>query len=828
MAVCYWKNTSGGAQLFSSAAYWYTDAACTLAKGSAPTTGDDIVFNSNGGSDPCTWGTNISISSLNCTGYAGTITHASSVTITVTSSGASTGVILASWSRASATASYLAFTTNSCNFNPNGQQLGPVTINGAGITVTLTGTFTQSSTSTLTLTNGKLDLNGNNCTIGLFSSNNTNTRELDYSGCTLTIIGTTTGWATTNATGLTLTGTSGTIAFNTGAAPLMNSGGCSFPGTVTVDSAAFEIRGAATFVNLTMTGTAAITNVFEFPSNTTVTITGTFTINGNSVVNRPWIRPNSSAGTYGRGITNAIISAATVVTKWCDWESITGAGAANWDLTAQTTNYHGDCGFNSGITFTTPKTCYWIGGTGSWVTAAEWSGSSQPLPQDAVVFNNSSFTAGGQISTISMRCCGSIDATAVTNYTFSLAQSSTAVFIYGSLNLGANGTWTATSGALTFAGMGTGASYSIGFNQAMAVGGTGNITINAPNDTYTLISDVTCVNRALQVAHGTLISDGYDMSIARLLSTYTLTTIETRTIDLSGSAVTVNGLATSSNIINFTDTTGLTWTAPDLLIFNYDIDATAQTPFFGALSWNDITFADTSTAQYQFQNESITGFGTMILGAGTNVLFFSGQTYNIDSFETLGTAVAGCTIASSTGGLTHALKCTSGTCHARYTSITDSAASGGAVWDSSDNCTNVSGNTGWQWMFLTYTIPSELPMALVENALASIDFDMSFFVNRLSVGASVYLPDCYYDMNFILAANLTMLAGYIVPDVLPETFVDIGSALPLTFVQPAPLDITGDANVYPPCLRLGDVKNGLEIRENGKLYYNVNNILLEL
>lgn len=147
------------------------------------------------------------------------------------------------------------------------------------------------------------------------------------------------------------------------------------------------------------------------------TINGTLTINGYSATRRALI--SSTDREFPRTVTaNAIIFTNT------DVADITGAGAADWNISGITGN-SGDCGGNSGITFTTPVTSYWVhgGGTDENYSAALWASSSGgtpgtsrvPLVQDAAKFDSNSFSATGKTVTMDMARFGDLDFTGTTN-----------------------------------------------------------------------------------------------------------------------------------------------------------------------------------------------------------------------------------------------------------------------------------------------------------------------------------------------------------------------------------------------------------------------------
>jgi hypothetical protein len=96
---------------------------------------------------------------------------------------------------------------------------------------------------------------------------------------------------------------------------------------------------------------------------------------------------------------------------------------------------------------------------------------------------------------------------------------------------------------------------------------------------------------------------------------------------------------------------------------------------------------------------SITGnntFTTIINGTQpTTFQFASGSTTTVTNWYVSGTAGNLVTIRSSTSGSAHTLSKSTGTVSSDYLSISDSTATGGAVWYAGANSTNGGNNTGW-------------------------------------------------------------------------------------------------------------------------------------
>jgi hypothetical protein len=171
-----------------------------------------------------------------------------------------------------------------------------ITFNGVGGTFQLGANLTVTGlTRIMSLLNGTLSLNGYDLTVGYFSSNNSNTRAINFGANSITINGNVTPWDTTVTTGLTLTGSRtvnvvtagvGTISVISGTSTETNSFDFNFSGTTTVNF--LQNAGlAARNVNFTgFTGTLNATNA--------VTIYGSYTLSSGMTVTA-----SSSIMTFG-------------------------------------------------------------------------------------------------------------------------------------------------------------------------------------------------------------------------------------------------------------------------------------------------------------------------------------------------------------------------------------------------------------------------------------------------------------------------------------------------------------------------------------------------
>jgi hypothetical protein len=294
--------------------------------------------------------------------------------------------------------------------------------------------------SSITHTKGILDTNDQTINCKGFFTTGSNARELILGNSTINISNT--GYFQYTGSNLTLgEGTSSIITDGT-------SGTCKFYGNgetyydvqlINVHSLSTTdnslISGANTFTTLSISGDASTGYTTNIDANQI--ITGTLTIAGDSAVNRLLIRSD----TIGTART---LTAATVTVSNADFQDITGAGTASWNLSA-ITGKSGDCGGNSGITFTTADNMYWSKNNGAWTDPANWflatnggGGAGRvPLPQDTAIFDANSFDDTGKIVTIVDNYrVGDIDASGAT-FAPTFGSGDFNVLVYGSITWGA-------------------------------------------------------------------------------------------------------------------------------------------------------------------------------------------------------------------------------------------------------------------------------------------------------------------------------------------------------------------------------------------------------
>ena len=675
---------------------WTTGA--TWVGGVAPTAADDAQI-------PVTAG-NITIDSgavcrsADFTGYVGTLTHTAGVTWTIGDATAGAGSkaldfdALMTYTLGSTTTSAIEFVSTSATVQTidfAGQNSGNVTFNATSNgSWQLTGTWggEASNNALVTLTKGSLDTNNQTVDIGQFTSSNSNTRSLTLGSSTITMHNGGTVWLLQVVTGLTFNSGTSTIIFLDTAS--FQGGGLTY-NNVTWSAAGTTntISGSNTFSNLTFTGSAIKNCTATFSANQTVT--GTLTMNGNSSINRLYIQSDNIPG--ARTLTAATVSATNL-----DLEEITGAGAGSWDLSA-ITGLSGDCGGNSGITFTTAQNNYWVGGTGTWSVVGEWANSSGgagasgrvPLPQDGVLFDANSISAGSQTVTVDMPRIGKdLNFTGTTNTpTINIASAATSY------------------GVVTFI-------------AGMTPSGTGRLTIRNRTDNNFTTGGVT--GTWSYILSG--ISGGSITLVGNLISTATSTggcTIAGE-FDANDYNLTCNDFAFSSTPVSTASLGNGTWTAtissgnawnslsasttitPEgSLIVIENTSASNKTFGGGSHTFNDFLISNSGTGSITISgNNTFSDFADDGSEAHS-ILFTVGSTQTVDTFTVSGTAGKLISIDSTTTG-THALvKSTAGRISRDYLDIQHSVATPDCTFFAGVNSTNdqATATAGSGWYFTT-------------------------------------------------------------------------------------------------------------------------------
>jgi hypothetical protein len=411
-----------------------------------------------------------------------------------------------------------------------------ITVNGVNCEWTL-GSALNIGNASMTVTNGSFDLDTYNISLANINSDNGNSRTIDFGSATVSC--STSGsspisFGTSETNRASLTFIAGTSQISCAAQTVTFSGNnqtfYNVDFTSNSDNAVITINGVNSFNNLSFAGIFSDgVKVISFANNQT--ITGTLTLSaGSNATRRQFIRSDTIGTT--RTLTCAAVSLTDV-----DFRDITIAGAA---APASGTRI-GDCKGNSGITFTGATTRYWnLAGNNSW-SAAGWAASSGaspdvnnfPLAQDTAVFESTSPGSGATISIFDSYNIGTIDMSARTSNTMTLATFTTTPAIYGNWINGTGTTLTGT-GTITFAGRGSQTITSAGktFTQGF--------TFNSPGGAVALQDAlVSSAGNVCSLLAGTLDANGYNFSLSNGSAPFTVAGSTVRTLALGSGTWTI-------------------------------------------------------------------------------------------------------------------------------------------------------------------------------------------------------------------------------------------------------------------------------------------------
>ncbi len=382
-----------------------------------PGVGDICVFDGGSGTGNSVIGANITVQGLECDGstlgtgaYAGTITHNTSVTLTI-NTGAANSFRLATgmtYTPASGTSLVtLTHTTGTANIKSYGKALGALTINGAGGTTQILDALLVNAAggSTLTVTSGIFD--ANNGAGGPYAITAVNivssgalTRSLILGG-TVTIGGNNpnnTGIWNMVSGGLTFTKNSANIIILAPTAPpvTMTFTGAGFTyNDLTLNAATgganLTIGGANTFAHLAINSGWGV----NFTTNLTTTIQNAFAWSGTQAAPILIINTNGSSA----AATLSVPSGACTL-NWGGIGGVNGTGGATFTAT-NTNSFPSAAGtFNTGWSISPPADATITPPAGSIAALARGTvttgASTTSVPTSALTFQN--VAASGVVS----------------------------------------------------------------------------------------------------------------------------------------------------------------------------------------------------------------------------------------------------------------------------------------------------------------------------------------------------------------------------------------------------------------------------------------------
>ena len=665
-----WSTTSGG-----------------VSGASVPTSADAVIFDSLSNATAytvtCT-ATQLRCAALTFAGPAtGNVTWAGTAPLAIhgNTSLAATGI-----TRSYTGAITLTGSSTGRTLTTNGVALASATnLNGVGCGWTL-GSALDIGSNVFTLTNGAFDTASYATSLARFvnvAGGNTTALTLGSSTITATAEG-----LQINGLGFTLN--AGTSQFNlsSGSVNLGALAGdpVTFYNVTLTNTAATQSQfyGANTFNNLTFAGrtSAGITPTI-FRANQT--INGTLTLSaGTNATMRTFVRSDTIGTT--RTLTCAAFSGTDA-----DFRDITIAGAA----APVSGTRLGDAKGNSGITFGAGVTRYWnLAAGGNW-SATGWAATSGgspaannfPLAQDTCLFEATGLTSGNTVTVNADYNIGTIDMSARTSNTMTLATGTTNPFIYGNLVNGTGTTLTGT-GQITFAKRGS---------QTITNAGrtfTQSLVTNSPSGSVTLQDAFTSNNStatAITLTAGTFDANGYNVSLTGAASGFNGSFSNTRTLAIGSGTWTIAGtgnfsVGTAPVLLTVTGTGTISLTS-----------ASAKTFTGGSFSYSGITLnqggAGTLTISGNNTFKNITNSYSATAATTINI---GTTTQTVTQFTGTGTVGKVLTIQGTSASSPATLILTTGTVTTPdYLAITGVRAYNlSSTWFAGANSTN-NGSLGW-------------------------------------------------------------------------------------------------------------------------------------
>ena len=501
----------------------------------------------------------------------------------------------------------LTFTTNGVTLQP-----AQFEVNGVDCGWTL-GSALNIGSNGLIVTNGSFSLSTYNFSCGTITSNNANSRTINFGSGTTTIAASNVisfGTTETNRANLTVTASTSQINCSATSATFSGNNQTFYNVAFTSTSAGtVTFNGTNSFNNLSFTGiTAAGLKNIALSANQTVTGTLTFSA-GTDATMRHFCRSDTLGTT--RTITAAAVSMTDV-----DFRDVTIAGAA---APASGTRI-GDCKGNSGITFTAAANKYWnLAAGGNW-SATGWALNSGdapavnnfPLAQDTCFFEATGLNSGATVTVNQGYNIGTIDMSARTTNTMTLvaATGSISPTIHGNW---INGTGTTLSGTgfINFSGRGsqTITSAAKTFTQGMG--------IDSPGGSVTLQDALVCSASSFVINQGTFNASSFNVTLNGTSSQVSSNVTSTRTLAVGSGTWTLAGSGTAWNAAT---STNLTVTGTGTISLT---SASAKTFAGGGIAYTDITLNQggngtlTISGNNTFKTISSTAAGANTIAMGT-------------------------------------------------------------------------------------------------------------------------------------------------------------------------------------------------------------------
>lgn len=330
---------------WSSTSVWATSSGGAPGA-SVPGTGDNVFLDAASGAVTSTI-TTITVGSVDCTGFTGTLAGTQALTLDGAGGVFKLNATM-SYTRSGATTFQAASGTTQVTLA--GKTLGAVTINGASLTVETLDAF---ACGAMALTAGTFDVNGGGVAMTSLSATTNNTRVINMGTAGWTISGSGTVWNLTNLPSVTINRETCTdITFSNNGSLIFVTGAKTYPKFIVSASpsnAPFSISGTGATI-AEIVATAPRTILFPGGGTTTIETASTF-------VGSPTDRLFIGSGTTG---TAATIANGTTGTREHDYlvvKDITFSGSITHRMGRHSIDLGGNSATGGGtMTFTSTVT----------------------------------------------------------------------------------------------------------------------------------------------------------------------------------------------------------------------------------------------------------------------------------------------------------------------------------------------------------------------------------------------------------------------------------------------------------------------------------------
>ncbi len=710
MADRYWVGGGSDSTWHATGDTNWGTASNTQDNAAVPTAADDVYLDGVGtGATDCDIAAEADCRSINCTGFANDLSLSTSTDFNIGDGTAPAGNIALKFV-AGMTYTLGGIETSRIVFKSTagttqevdgaGKKFADTYFSGAGTTYQLTGTWGTSdvySAAYFLVASGTVDTNDQAVFSGSLNI---------YAAGTLTL-GATVMTLYRNRNSGDIINASATCTINANTSKIvLASNGTTWGWILNARNAVWnELESTAYGTSLMYGGGTCDTFTLTGPANTGVsvyfynydfTITGELKAIGNSSKERVLIY---TSNTIDFTVTGATLSNCENV----NFRNVSFVSTGAVDFSA-ITGGSGDCQGNSisgggALTFTTADDWYWNGsGTRDfsdytyWYTATNGGGSQMgatlsPLPQDTCYFDGDSIDGATTIDQ-DMGFVPSTDFSGVDAMNFHMNNVNQGM--YGSLILTSNVTLTEGGSSQIMQFLGQSAFL---YASGSCTTGIGYMRINMIGGSLTLQDSFS--GYASYCDHDVGELDMNDQNTEWRWMYSSNSGVRTWKGGTGTHTLTYNQTPT----FTFSTTTNLTFDAETCkMLFDPSAASAGLPASFGGLTWYDVEI-DISSAfnagkGVVFHQSST--FNTITIPEGINFIIDVGDTQTFTSLVAVGTEAEPILIKSDASG-EHFLVDTGGTNAVEWCTITDSNASGGATWDATTDCTDGTGNTGWDF-----------------------------------------------------------------------------------------------------------------------------------